>query len=52
MLAQTLQVPEGDGLVLRQSCDVVRPHVEYGWPPRAAAPPSACVCWPTGSRAM
>jgi DNA-binding HxlR family transcriptional regulator len=29
MLAQTLQVLEGDGLVLRRAFDVVPPHVEY-----------------------
>jgi DNA-binding HxlR family transcriptional regulator len=29
MLAQTLQVLEADGLVLRQAYDVVPPHVEY-----------------------
>ena len=29
MLAQTLQWLEGDGLVLRRSCRVVPPHVEY-----------------------
>ena len=29
MLAQTLQVLEADGLVLREAYDVVPPHVEY-----------------------
>jgi DNA-binding HxlR family transcriptional regulator len=29
MLAQTLQVLEADGLVLREAFDVVPPHVEY-----------------------
>lgn len=29
MLAQTLQVLEADGLILRQAYDVVPPHVEY-----------------------
>lgn len=29
MLAQTLQVLEGDGLILREAFDVVPPHVEY-----------------------
>ena len=29
MLAQTLQVLEADGLILRESFDVVPPHVEY-----------------------
>lgn len=29
MLAQTLQVLEADGLILREAYDVVPPHVEY-----------------------
>lgn len=29
MLAQTLQVLEADGLILREAFDVVPPHVEY-----------------------
>ena len=29
MLAQTLQVPEADGLILRHAPDIVPPHVEY-----------------------
>lgn len=29
MLAQTLQILEGDGFVIRQAFDVVPPHVEY-----------------------
>lgn len=33
MLAQTLQLLEGDGLVLRVAFDVVPPHVEYSLTP-------------------
>ena len=29
MLAQTLQILEADGFVIRQAFDVVPPHVEY-----------------------
>jgi DNA-binding HxlR family transcriptional regulator len=33
MLAQTLQLLEGDGFVLRKSYPVVPPHVEYSLTP-------------------
>lgn len=36
MLAQTLQLLEGDGLVLRVAFDVVPPHVEYSLTPLGA----------------
>lgn len=36
MLAQTLQVLEGDGLILRHAHDVVPPHVDYRLTPLGA----------------
>jgi DNA-binding HxlR family transcriptional regulator len=36
MLAQTLQVLEGDGLLLRHAHDVVPPHVDYSLTPLGA----------------
>ena len=36
MLAQTLQVLEADGLILRHAFDVVPPHVEYRLTPLGA----------------
>jgi DNA-binding HxlR family transcriptional regulator len=33
MLAQTLRTLEGDGFVLRESKDVIPPHVEYSLTP-------------------
>lgn len=36
MLAQTLQTLEGDGFVVRESMDVIPPHVEYSLSPLGA----------------
>ncbi|MES2432973.1 MAG: helix-turn-helix domain-containing protein [Pseudomonadota bacterium] len=48
MLAQTLQLLEGDGLVLRVAYPVVPPHVEYSLTPlgmEAAARVAALTDW-------
>lgn len=48
MLAQTLQVLEADGLILRVSYPVVPPHVDYSLTPlgaEAAERVSALTCW-------
>ena len=48
MLAQTLQVLEGDGLVCRVSFPVVPPHVDYTLTPlgaEAATRVVALTCW-------
>lgn len=48
MLAQTLQVLEGDGLIARVSYPVVPPHVEYSLTPlgsEAARRVGELTCW-------
>ncbi len=48
MLAQTLQILEADGFVIRQAFDVVPPHVEYHLSPlggEAAARVRSLVDW-------